>query len=592
MDIPFKLYIENHFNRMIEFKKFTQNFNLLLEEPNKYSLNIPENHDLGIFFQSKFDCYLEIDFMDILPGYCFTEEELEDDENFPCFYPNEKTRYLYLNTKSKKNHDEIEFPMLVPGCYTIKVTMENTEVYFALLEINPLRVESNQLEIMRHEIEDFLNGLAKEQRSSNVAQKMYPSYIHYQLDYFIKKHKKLIYTVQQVINNPKFELIRKYKFETKVKPGQTDINSIRHKQKRLDKHNENYIYKNIINYDIEENRMFKTIIKYLYKSIKICFTYQNEAIIRKNNELNEAISFKTNNFSLKRQIANKEKSYKILKRIEKQLILYLNSDHVYGVKNLSSINNPHKLVMVPFYSEIFKIYKEISKQKDIKDLPLVNYKYFWKESSKLYEVWAFIKIIEYLRSIDLRLIPISGWVFDSNDEILPFIDPDTLITFKNNEGLKVSLRYDSKILSDDKVTIDNPVYTFKRSNRPDIRMDIYFNEVYKNSIIGDFKYRDYKSLENFHKFTTRRSKRAVYNQLIDYSQIRSLFTGRDNNTKNNRSEEVAYETWVFYPTKMNERGKAGWDEETNIRRIELSPGKNTSFIGKLLYDKLLEIQNK
>src|SRR5699024_3106326 len=410
----------------------------------------------------------------------------------------------------------------------------------------------------------------------------------HQTNVFINRAKRSIIALNNIINNHKYEIRRSYNLSEVSKSGRIDYETIRYKQRRVDIRDKLLTYENKIEYDIDENRMLKMIIQYLQKNIKIGLKYVEEVINRTKKELKESQKYRDSNLQLE-QLKNQKNAFNKLKVLSNYFLSFPNVKWTQYVKDIPFIDKPRKLVRNAQYNEIYKLYLEIKKQKEIEVDPLKNYRYFWKESSKLYEIWGFIKLIEGIKKSKFGLTPMSGWIYEHtlNDEVLPFLDPNTRVVFENNDALKIILYYDSYILSREKSTIDNPVYTIQSHRRPDFRIDVYVNNLYYRTIIGDFKYRSYRSLETVGKFMNDRARSTVYKQLLDYSRIQSSFI--KSKRKKNRGDGSAYETWVFYPSKINVAGSHGWDEETNIRRIELSPGKDYNFLMELLDETIEEI---
>lgn len=576
MDIPFKLELYNYMDEQIIIEKFANSQQNLLENEIKYSIEVKENHDLSLRFLSNHDSKLEIELLDVLPEHCFTEEELEDEK--PVFLPSNHKRHLYLNKESPKNEESIDYPSLIPGSYKVIVKTKAMN-YYAFLKIMPLRIDEDQLQIMKEEIDYYINGLSKQFRKGaniDILGDSEDSLLH-KTTLFIEQKNIIINALSSIIEHPKYEIQREYKLKELSKSGRIDFKTIRYKQRRMDIHDKLLTFNHTLNYNVDENKTIKYIVNYLYKQIRICLFYLNENKKRKNSEITEAKYYRRSGVDLISTYENLQKGVSELQLLSNLFQRFLSTEWVQVVENTSFFNNPRKLVRNSQYNAVYFLYQQLINKKDIIIDPLKNYHYFWRESSKLYEIWCFLKVLEAIEQSKFDMSPVEGWIYDlQNSEVMPFLDPDTRIVFKNRRELKFVLYYDSKILDSQNCNIDNPVFTTGINNRPDFRIDIYKNELYLESIIGDFKYRRYESLGNINSFMKSRGNNKAYKQLLSYSQVRSLYVKSEESTE--RSEGIARETWAFYPTKISdsETNRRNFDVETNIRRLKLSPNKGTS----------------
>lgn len=159
MDIPFKLTFYLNDSEGKEFNKFAKTLEEALQNIEDYCFSCKELQDIRVKFESNYtDIDLWIETMDMLPLKSFLDSEVE----LQRFLPSQETRGLYLNNKSKYNVRQLDYSYLLPGVYRIIVTIGNTDKYFAFLKVEPLRIDKEQLDLMREEVESILNGLAKE----------------------------------------------------------------------------------------------------------------------------------------------------------------------------------------------------------------------------------------------------------------------------------------------------------------------------------------------------------------------------------------------------------------------------------------------
>lgn len=593
MDIPFNLTFYTFRGNYQNAKRFAESHKELIEASESYTIEVKENQDLEVLFETnpetRFEWTLEIDILDGLPESCFTYEELQK-MNKPFFYPSEKKRPLYLDSRSDKNASilGVRYPMLIPGSYKIIIKNNNT-TYFAFLKVTPLRIDNDQLDLMRKEIESYIKGLSldfKRNSNMNLEKSDKKGSFLYKINLFIENYSRIISALNKITNNPKYLIKRRYNIKQISKSGRIDTQTIRFKQKRMDMHDKLLTYKNTIDYNVKENQMIKYIIYSLRKDVNSCLRFIREKVKRDRIDIEEKIKYlnrtekEVMSSSLLNTLDYNDQVHRKLNFISNHCSKFITAEWLDFIEDVKYIKQPRLLASSQNYNVIYKLYLQVNSRMNIESDPLKNYNYYWKESSKLYEVWGFLKLKEAIEESDFDLKPVDGWIYDEkldlNADEVPFLDPNTQIVFENDKKLKLVLYYDSIILREEETILENPVYTVEANNRPDIRIDIYISNIYIKSIIGDFKYRTYDSLSNVNRYMQNRTGdyTAVYRQLLAYRNIRTMYIG--SKKKKRRSEEAAYEAWVFYPedtdTQINRENY--FDSSTNIRRIELSPKKD------------------
>ena len=226
-----------------------------------------------------------------------------------------------------------------------------------------------------------------------------------------------------------------------------------------------------------------------------------------------------------------------------------------------------------------------------------QYKYYYHRTDVLYEVWAYVKVIETLKK--LGFVPKSGWIFSSKREnlgelregetvISEFDSQNTELDNKNCKYIKIV--YDKSIINRDN---ESPVkmalgYTHKR---PDIRIEFYDM---KNKIISlvimDTKYRNYNSI--FYS----KGKNHTLKQFIEYvNGIEIKESYKSDSIK--KMEEITGQTslknslFILYPKFNEKRNKPKVEGEDNQYRINLIPNDENKDLYIYLEKQIKQMNN-
>lgn len=576
MDIPFKLtFFINDFEGEL-FNKFANTLEDALEDIENYCFSCKELHDIRVKFESnEEDIDLWIEVMDMLPLKSFLDLEVE----LQRFLPSEETRGIYLNKKSKYNVQELDYSYLLPGVYRIIVTVDKTIKYFAFLKVEPLRINEEQLILMREEVESTLDGLAKEiaTKRSLMGQKdnRHKNDLLQRYHFIIANADTFITNLNLILKEPKYKIVKNYISKSIGQPIRSDLKTTKLMQSKFTQTHRIPSYNYEINYNISINNNLKKMIEDILKSVLELENYIKENIQLLINELSIQIKYKSPIDEIERKINILNEQIVKVNQLKANLKFALRKEWILKIE--SSMKSQDRLPRIPYYRTIYTLYQQLNKDKLISTNPFEYYIYYWKETSKLYEIWGFLKILSMLKeSKVLKLNDISGWIFENIDNSkYPLLAPDTKITLTNSEGLKLVVFYDSFIPKPNQEidSIHNPLISVENSNRPDFRLDIYYQEFFKGSILADFKYRNLGKLGNEDVYINNKYSDQgynVYSQLIDYSYTRSFYLNTKD--KSNFSHFAIKRVFGIFPRKSTESISFISDPVTNIIRCSLSPG--------------------
>lgn len=589
MDILYKKpnikFIIEYPNRQIE-KKIdiyyeSQNDMLEIYQP---SITIEEFDTVYIIFQHEDKtARLYLEGLELIP-----EKYVQLDENGdPFLLPGEQKCPLYI-------HDSEFYPIRV-GKYRLKVRYSDKE-YFGLIQVDPKHLSINEWEILKNDLESELRGLAQDLIRKNIGLGTYtPSAIPVEKLYkflVINKYSdSIIGALIDLKERPNYKIVKSYKKEKLFKIKEIDYRTIKDyliKGTEADKY---LVARRIISFDLQENRWLKKIIKYYENELNAFqnLIFESKKMIRE--EIEELKRYQIYN-NVKAQINVKESL------IEQLLSYNMTVEKILRISNIIKTQSwyseisalkdgtiPHVLIMDSRYSIMYRLYRELNNN-EFKIEFNHEYSYAWKLTSKLYEIWCFVKICTMITTMPLNF-EAQGWLFESKKDqlIIPMLKPGTCIMFKNNNCL-LKLYFDTPIPKGSAQTdIDeNPIYTNDTHTRPDARLDIYVDNIYIRSIIFEFKYR------TINNFWYKTNNTTSYNQIISYRHHPISCYTRGLPELQAKEIKAISEVWVFYPTGENKKIIEKSDQ--GIKLIRLKPDEDNKEIVENLNELIKSIINE
>lgn len=519
--------------------------NELLANIEDISIKVKENRALRIELLSN-DPFasFSINIMDAIPQEAFYEIERTQNK----FLANTGKRYLY--DFSKKG--QIEYPMLIPGKYIFNVCTANN-YYYSIIEIKPLHLEDEQLEGMREEIEKISSSLAKDFRSKglNSNSNLKVEDIKKKINFITNNSKVIIQSLQSLKKNPSFEIRKNFHYTNPLMKNKIDKITIRENQKRPFKNNQTYTFNNIMYYDNYYNQNLKKMIFEIDKILGSCIVYLKDYKAALKEQIDSVHKYQRVPSDKINELKNIEQYLKSFNQIIYSSYEIQKQDWFNQTSNISFFKQINKSLKKSWYSDFYKVYMKLKRNTfdDSEDI-LSLYGYYWKETSKLYEIWGLLQIIEILKSEKLGFLNLVS--LNNEKEEITYIEGIFNFIYENN--LEIHLFYDKEI-SRNPNTNDN-ILTASKHNKPDIRIDIYVKGKYIQSMIGDFKYRKFKL--DMNKYVKNDGQyNLLYEQILDYSNIR---------LKNKKTN--VYDTFCMVP-KQNQNYRDGM----HLKTISLVPNQ-------------------
>lgn len=505
-----------------------------------FCLEIFEYLDTRICFRgdAKYRLYIE--------GYenVFSEtneqNELLVDENDTIYYTPSETEIILYNS----NINEASYTM-IPGYYEIKVESP-TNIYYSWLRVVPKNLSIQEWEEMKNDIENTIKGLALEILERKIGYQDYEDGEKYKPDIlnktelFIKEASKIMNYLKLIDEQPKFEVQKEYK-KIQSQRVQVDKKSLILTARKSVQKDRDFGINRTIQYDISVNKIMKSQIIYIKSELNKILKY----LIKYENNLVQSTKYERNQVKINKQNSGIVSRIEVIQRLLFNIELFLNKEWVSNINEISigSISMPYLLDIR--YRYISGLYDSIVHQKFRVKLHQ-KYEFYWKRSDVLYEIWSFITLLKSLMLDDF--IPISGWIYDNNSLITPFLnDNDRVTLYREKDNIRISLVYNAHLNKSYKnVTINNPLFTSRRNNKPDIRMDINKDNRYIGGLIFDCKYSPLRNV--WKNWNTKNPKSADYvkNQLRNYRDIQHPLYQADIPVEKRKSFIKPLEVWVLY----------------------------------------------
>lgn len=545
------------------------------------SVTIKENTDVQLLFDSNIkSARLYMDGLETLP-----EKFLENDEyGIPFRYPSKEKFVLF------KNQDEY-YP-LIPGKYQAQVNINEDNFYF-VIEIVPKRITNKQLDTIKNDLEIELKGLAQDLIRKNIGlglnnYNLMPSKYLYKFLVIRNNFNEAMNALTDLYTKINYRVQKKYRYVNSTKSCNMDEVTI--KNMLANTKDDNYIkvpYKTF-NYNLLENQWIKIIIKDIFKILSHFETIVKKYLCDLENDIKkeEEYQYKPNVKAIikeKNRVLEDLKKYYFKARKIRNAFSIIEATSWYKKIDTKIVNNvPYVMFADPRYRVIYKLYKELKKD-EIKVKLDTAYSYNWKRTDKLYEMWGYIKLYKLLINERMNFKIDGGWIFSKSEEdvdyIIPLLKSGTSIKlYKDN--MVIRLVYDEKLpLTSKEAQKDNsPLYTIGSHTRPDVRMDVYIDEIYVGSIIVDFKYRNPQYIWNMSGNRT-----DAMRQLISYSSdLQSICIFGDKLNKNLRNQiKPVKEVWAIYPNDKTNKEQRFY-EDPKVALIKMCPGVEYEYIEERL----------
>ncbi len=559
-------------------KSFAESFN----EINHAGLDriaFKEYEEVKILFRSQnAGDRIYFDGIDLLP-----EENCNRDEEGNLYLAPSKTAQKMFEFSSSKYAIRV-------GTFAIRLVHDGRD-YYQWFQVLPKNVNQREWQIMREELEEEMRGLSADmiKKSISIGESGTTSASNQELYHFFVMRKymnQILAAFLDLKEKPNYKIEKIYQRELVHRISKMDSVTFRDYLKKGEGKQSYLVPKRSCNYDLSENRWLKKIITFYENELHTFETSTKRYIELLRIELKELVKFRDKNqisIELKKKTLSELEKYLESAKTISNLSRMIKEEEWYSqIKNDAPALIPHVLIYDVRYNTFYKMYQEL-RQESVKIQWSEGYAYSQKRSETLYEIWCFVKICRFLISEEIGFEP-QGWIFDGflKDRVLiPELMSGTVVEFVK-EKFRIKLHYDEPLCRqlEDTTKENQPVFTKGRHYRPDIRMDLYKEEVYWCTIILEVKYRKIQNI-----IENRTSSCEA--QIQEYkNELHSKYCrGLDENFALRKLNPVD-RVWVLNPT--HKEGNIIDKGEQGIKLIQLIPGKNHQEIILELKEEITE----
>lgn len=485
----------------------------------------------------------------------------------------------------------------IPGLYWLEI-ITNGSQYYALVQVQPKELTMAEWSAMRAELESELRGLALELARRNLGLgphftgSLQTELLH---RFLVVRHSfpRVMAALTELQDKVNHRVKQSYTWFPEETAQRQNAATVRQLSRRPSASNQALAPKSVLDYDLPENRWVKRIVEvtsaHLRDFLQAVQSYLQEVdeelaeqvqyLHQSNTQLLQEEKLKLRKALLAYQLA----SERMLRGL--QLLRRIPWYQEVGTETMDSL--PQALQTDGRYHVLYELYGQLQEEEW---QPMVDqsYQYQWKRTDKLYEIWCVIQLCKALSS--LGYIPTSGWLYDrdfmAGQLLVPTLPAGTRLIFQAGRNA-VHLVYDQEIprQSCETVPLIRPVYTQDVHNRPDLRLDIYHDEVYAGCLIIDCKYRPLRGFWKAETLTTGYDRPKAMSQLISYGMaIRSPFLNGQRSDWAHHRSQAAIEVWAIYPGSTEETAAELFVADHRVRIFRLRPGLSAS----LIVDRLAE----
>ena len=492
-ELPFELQIIKRFPELSyqQALDFSADVKTIWEKE-IITLSIEENDDIEVLFNSDDpNARLYLEALDIIP---IDDRKIFFDENGHIYrMPSEEPFILY---KANSGYDALCVDVFQVSilCYE--------KWYYGTLQVLPKPMNIGEWTMMKDELEKEMVGLAQDivRRNIGIGSLKYgnvPPKALYDFLVIKKYAKAVLFSLMDIAENPRYEIITQYKKVVNSKNSRLDEESMRRYATRAGSEATFKAPQKVINYDIQDNRLLKRIL----------LDYENR--------LNDFLQLLEEIYDYSKTFdGGRTEQYKgewgksiiefrmVAIKLKKMTSLLKTKDWYLEIKEMTQAYIPHSFILDNRYNTLYQMYLELKKDSfQIQFDP--DFSYTWKRSSYLYEMWCYFKVCHLLSQEYQIDIPAWNSIF-AGKLLFPFLDAGTTVEFESDD-IHLKVVFDNPLLCSSKDTdINNPLYIAKTQeysrlhNRPDILIHVYDknNNWYLGAIVLECKYRKLYSFWN------------------------------------------------------------------------------------------------
>lgn len=524
------------------------------EEEVEPALQIRENQDVAVLFQAPAGYTFTMDGMDVVS---VRGAEKIGDQSF--LSPSH--RYVPLFSGS-------DFP-LVPGYYVMTISA-GTRHWYAALEVMPKFLEKRQWQAMRDELLEEIKDLSFDfmKRNMHISRSLADvlgmgSRLLLQFYILSDAESQVMNVLGELSRTANSRIVRrleKVRAADAERDGGNGAVSGRYDNGAASV----LVMKKEITWNVGENRFVKSILADLERDLRTFDRELEESIRRAAAEQNAQEPYRKDyQYRGREEALSRFASYRQKARRLREAIRQVTHARWYEETDATAAMPPMTVFQDPRYAVLWRLSQALKRPED--SLAVSSfYRFQWKRTDKLYELWCFLQFIKALSQDGWDMEQGPAVIREGNRYRLDQLHPGTAIVFtKGND--RIRLLYDTLIpdTAADTDRTEAPLYTNNPRRRPDCRLDYYQNGAYCGSLIADFKYRDIARI-----WHDEESSADVRLQFNGYRDMNTKYYGHLDEAASLRDSRPVKEVWAVFPKDA----PLSADEDYSLRFISLAPG--------------------
>jgi hypothetical protein len=568
---------------------FTESEDELLAKESP-GVELIENTEYELLFESRHpEAQLFLDVLDALPIRSPLVQISTDDA--PYVTPGNEPIPLYFDG----------YIPWIPGLYHFCVRLRE-KVYYSSIRIRPKLMGDTELDIMRSELQDEVRGLAyqlvrRQLTLGHAIEDEVPGLDILQFHVIMRHADTLTAAALDLMARANHGIVKRYERVPADGSAEVDEWSVRQMLQKPPARGLVLTPRRVTSHDRLENRWVVFVTERILRSLDQMLHALRVYV----DQLRHDVSFLAKYAEAQRNAAHeRERKAGLLRTVEKyaqtthrvtQVLRMLQTASWYQSIRSEVMRKgrpafSHVLVSDSRYRAFYQVYRELNSD-DLKIDISTRYALQWRPTSQLYEMWGFIKVLKHLTM--LEFVPVKGWFYEGyrGGSQLYVDEMRSGVTLTLVRGdVRLRLVYDGEIPTRvHQTTLEQPIYTMNRHNRPDGRMDVYKQGVYFGSLVFDFKYRP---IRNFWNLSADPSKwPREMDQICGYQGgCRSKFLYGTHDTP--VATWPVREVWAIHPSGDEPVEEI---EDYAVKLVRLNPGHDNRHLSELLaetIDRILE----
>lgn len=524
--------------------------------PAEAELGLMENQDIGLLFRAPADFRFTMDGLDVVS--VAGAERGEGGVELPP-----QNRYVTL-------FEAKNFP-LVPGYYVVTVTGRG-RVWRGVMEIVPRYMEKRQWQAMRDELTGEIRRLSFDfmKRTMHISPSLgdalgVGSAMLLRFYLLSDRFDRVLHVLGELARTANSRIA----LRARRIPGDMERKEEIHARPGRERIHTGLPYEWAVRaettWDVPENRYAKTLLLHLDQSLREFIAKIDENAARVGSEQEEFRRYTRDyQYHMREEALERFRGYRArAQQLRNAIREARRAPWFEEAETVHPLVPDMTVFRDPRYAVLYQLHRQL--QRPETSLAVSSfYRFQWKRTDKLYELWCFLTFLKALASGGWKTERGPAVTEEGGQYILESLEAGTVIAMARGEE-EIHLVYDAVVPDTASATdrMTRPLYSNHAHRRPDLRVDYYWKSLYCGSLVADFKYRDIYRLWKDGAAST--DLRIQFNA---YRDMNTKFYRAMDEHDSLRNSRPVKEVWAVFPREVPPLS----DEDFSLRFISLAPG--------------------